>query len=207
MSNIKLDRYGKRIDFTDADVKTAIDSFANCQADLRAAFDDAFGKEFTPTEGEYDAAVERAVRWALTDDALETFRDTENIDTPTERASNGRLLDLGAILSDAECNIGDAAREVFREEHPEITVHFRKSSHTYPDGKTITEVFAVFAPVEGMADHEDGEGMLDGYAHIGQHQQMARAYVEESAMATPEEYAPLYKELHDRCGYRMKVAA
>lgn len=207
MGNQKLDRFGKRIDFTDADVKTAIDSFANCQADLRMAFEDAFGKEFKPTESEFEKAVERAVRWALHDDAIEVFRDTENIDTPTERASNGRLLDLGAILSDAESNIGDAAREVFREEHPEITVHFRKCKITYPDGQTDTEVFAVFSPSNGLEGHTDGDGMLEGYAHVGQHQRMSRAYVEEAAMATPEEYAPLAKELHDICGYRLKVAA
>jgi len=63
------------------------------------------------------------------------------------------------------------------------------------------EVYAVF--IDDV--HPYNYNLLSGYAHIGQHTMINRAYIAESIHAKKEEYMDLYNELTNLVGYNLKV--
>ena len=70
-----------------------------------------------------------------------------------------------------------------QEPNPIITVMFRR------DRTKDGDVTAVMPLVD------EGNYMCRCYAHIGQHSACARSYIYSTRPATPDEYAPLLKEL------------
>lgn len=62
------------------------------------------------------------------------------------------------------------------------------------------DVFAFFPTTICMIT-----GFYDSYSHIGQHSQCSIEYVRECREASPEDYAPLYKELTELIGYDLEV--
>ena len=89
------------------------------------------------------------------------------------------------------------------QKEPITKVHFRKSTTSFPGNIVRTEITAVFTPRKAV---ETGNDIITCYCHVGQHSECSAEWAREQALATPEEYQPLFKELTELCGYRLKVA-
>ncbi len=70
----------------------------------------------------------------------------------------------------------------------------------HKDDATSDDIFAVFPNITGNMD----PNTMMGYAQVGQHSAVHMGYVDESRLATPEEYASLKKEL-EGIGYVLDV--
>ena len=62
------------------------------------------------------------------------------------------------------------------------------------------DLFAYFPEIDG-----DMKGNKTSYAHIGQHSACSPDYAKECKRATKEQYEPLFKELTEMVGYKLKI--
>ena len=83
------------------------------------------------------------------------------------------------------------------------------------DEQPFTEVLAAFVDEKyysednigyGGVTKEDVENTLTGYAKLGQHTAVSKAFIEQRCRkATQEEYQELFNELENSVAYKLKV--